>query len=291
MLTRIDQSVDWVTRTSRSGTAILVVLVAMAGPAHATAISAPFVSVGVGDSFTIDIAIDDSINLTSWQFDLAFDVAVARADGVAEGPFMSSFGATLFVPGFIDNLNGLISLTSAFYVDVPPNPAGDGVVARIEVQALALGVSPLAFSNVFLNALDQGFEISPGQITVLGAGGGDDDPHSVPEPTTLLLVSTGVVLAFRRPRSERKGSSSPSRAIGPRAAVVGGVILGLLATGGPAAARIIPPVVEPPTTAGLRQASPGGSAGTARCCVCAVAMLPSSETGRVNSWAFQEVLS
>jgi hypothetical protein len=156
-------------------------------------ISAPFVTVGVGDTFTIPISIADAVDLTSWQFDLVFDPTIVTANSVTEGPFMSSFGTTLFSPGVIDNTAGLISLVTDSYVDLPPNPSGDGVLANIDFTALAPGVSPLTFSNVFLNLSDQGFEISNGQITVTGAS------QPIPEPATLMLLASGLgLLAMRR---------------------------------------------------------------------------------------------
>jgi hypothetical protein len=39
------------------------------------------------------------VDLTSWQFDLAFNPIIVQANLVTEGPFMSAFGATLFIPG------------------------------------------------------------------------------------------------------------------------------------------------------------------------------------------------
>jgi hypothetical protein len=149
-------------------------------------ISAPFVTKGVGDTFTIPISIIDAVDLTFWQFDLAFNPAIVRANSVTEGPFMSTFGNTLFGTGVIDNTAGLFSLVTDSYVDPPTNPSGSGVLANIEFHALAPGVSPLTFSNVFLNLSNSGFSIDNGQITVTGT--------AVPEPTTLALLGSGLAL-------------------------------------------------------------------------------------------------
>ena len=86
-------------------------------------ISAPFVTEGVGDTFTIPISISDAVDLTFWQFDLAFNPTIVQANSVIEGTFMSAFGITLFSPGVIDNTAGLISLVTDSYVDLPPNPS------------------------------------------------------------------------------------------------------------------------------------------------------------------------
>jgi hypothetical protein len=163
-----------------------------------TTISAPFVTVGVGDTFTIPISITGATDLTSWQFDLAFDPGIVTANSVTEGPFMSSFGTTLFGPGVIDNGVGLISLVTNAYVDLAPNPSGSGVLGNIDFTALALGVSPLTFSNVFLNLLDSGFDIGNGQITVTGT------PQPIPEPATLMLLGGGLALLSGRRLAKRR---------------------------------------------------------------------------------------
>lgn len=164
---------------------------------EATQISAPFATVGVGDIFTVPISITGATDLTSWQFDLAFDQAIVQANSVTEGPFMLSFGTTLFSSGVIDNTIGLISLVTDSYVDLPPNPSGSGVLANIGFQALAPGVSLLTFSNVFLNLSDTGFNIANGQITVTAA--------PVPEPTTLVLLTSGLALLGARCLARSKG--------------------------------------------------------------------------------------
>jgi hypothetical protein len=164
--------------------------------AQATEIAAPFVTVNAGDPITIPISISDAADLTSWQYDLAFDPTIVQASLVTEGPFMSGFGATLFGSGVIDNSTGLVSLVTNAYVDLAPFPSGGGVLAEIMFIALAPGVSPLTFSNVFLNLSTDGFDISHGQISVAGSA-------PVPEPTTLVLLSIGVLCLAARSRRRR----------------------------------------------------------------------------------------
>ena len=163
-------------------------------------LSAPFVTVGVGDTFTIPISITGSTDVTSWQFDLAYSPSLVKANSVTEGPFMSAFGTTSFTPGVIDNVTGLISLVADSYVDLPPDPSGDGVLANIEFTALAPGVSPLTFSNVFLNFSNEEFSITNGQITVTGTA-------RVPEAATLALLTSWLALLIVR-RLTRRGRSN-----------------------------------------------------------------------------------
>ena len=151
-------------------------------------LSAPFVTVGVGDTFTIPISITGATDVTSWQFDLAYSPSIVKANSVMEGPFMPAFGLTLFTAGVINNITGLISLVADAYVDLPPDPSGSGVLANIEFTALAPGVSPLTLANVFVNDLDSGFQATNGQVTVTG--------RAVPEPMTLTLLGLGLRTAL-----------------------------------------------------------------------------------------------
>jgi general secretion pathway protein D len=161
-------------------------------------ISAPFVTVGVGDTFTIPVSITGATDLTSWQFDLAFNPAIVTANSVTEGPFLSSSGtqSTVFVPGFIDNGGGNILGVADLFTDISLPPSGSGVLANIEFLALAPGVLSLTFSNVAVN-LFESFEIADGQVTVTGT-------TAVPEPTTLMLLASGLALFGMRRLARRQ---------------------------------------------------------------------------------------
>lgn len=228
-------------------TLVVAVLFLVGRSAHATTISAPFVTVNNGDTFTVDISVADALDLTAWQFDLAFDPTIVEVNSVTEGPFLSSFtpsGFTTFTPGLIDNASGLISGVFGSFDDVAPLPAGSGVLANIEFHALAPGISPLTFSSVFLDFADQGFDVTGGQISVLGPndsdggsggdGGGGTTPTPVPEPATLLLFVTGGGLMAARSKRRRTG-----------ALAVGFAIVGSMVTAAPAAAQFSPANLPP----------------------------------------------
>jgi len=172
---------------------VLMCLVVAALPISAYAVptlAAGSATVSVGDTFDILISITGAVELTSWQFDLAFNPSIIRANSVTEGPFLSESGTktTLFSSGVIDNVTGHITLVTDSFVDLPPGPSGSGVIADISFTALAPGISPLTLANVFLNDLDSGFSITNGQVTVLGTA-------RVPEPATLTLLALGLAAA------------------------------------------------------------------------------------------------
>ena len=198
-------------RKTVSGIALALLLVVPAISHAATTISAGSAVVGVGDVFTIPISIADAQDLTSWQFDLSFDPAIIHANSITEGPFMSSFGTTLFIPGVIDNGTGLISLTADLYVDLPPNPSGSGVLANVEFQALTLGTSPLTLSNVFLNLSGGEFDVVNGEVIVTQRNG------AAPEASTLsFVIIASAALALRRVRAKDGCVRGGSKSIDPQ---------------------------------------------------------------------------
>lgn len=146
--------------------------------------------VQAGQTFDIAVSIsgvDAASGLGAWQFDLGYDPAVLHANSISEGPFMAAFGATLFGSGVIDDASGLISLVTDAFVDLPPWPAGDGVLAIVSFTALADGRSALALENTLLNLFDAGADTRNGLVVVA--------PLAVPEPGTALLAALAALLA------------------------------------------------------------------------------------------------
>ena len=162
---------------------------------HALSFTVDSATVNVNDTFFINLNVDiEGADLTSWQFDVSFNPILLQANTVTEGSFLSSFGTTLFTPDVIDNTTGLISLVATLFVDLPPNPNWSGVLASIEFTALQAGTSPLTASNVFLNGLDSGFTVTSGTVCVNGASACDAGGGTVPEPSTIWLLSLGGLL-------------------------------------------------------------------------------------------------
>jgi hypothetical protein len=168
-------------------TAVISVALVCAGATGA--IAAPIISVGPysrGPTFAVPVEISGAVDLVTWQFDLSFDPTDLQAISVSEGPFTSSNGQflTLFVPGVIDNVGGLVSLVAGAYLDLPPGPSGDGVLALIEFTSIGDGQSPIAIED---------------STTV------DSSGTTVPEPGTLVGVGLGLSLIGWRRLPTRSG--------------------------------------------------------------------------------------
>jgi hypothetical protein len=171
---------------------------------HAITLSAGSARVNVGDIFSIPISITDAVDLTSFQFDLSFSASILQvtATGVTESPFFTQGDITVFNPGTVDNTNGqILGVSDALTFQAPVN--GTGTLVNIEFQAIAVGMSPLSLSNVFVNLSDSGFTIANGQVTVVAQ-------TQVPEPDTVALLGLGLAALGVRRWARRRAAACPS---------------------------------------------------------------------------------
>jgi hypothetical protein len=165
--------------------------------------------------------------VTSFQFDLAFDPSIIellafsdvdstlggldggtdfQAAATAGGGFLT--GLTGFPLGSpTDVLSGVADSMDLVTTGLTPG----GSLLLVEFQALAPGISPLTLSNAFLtdngialSSASGDFSLQNGQVCVLPSSCILTPPTGVPEPTTLLLVGSGLTLAVRRRRTSRR---------------------------------------------------------------------------------------
>ncbi len=151
------------------------------------------VSIGSVSTFpglTVNLPIDISsvTDLYGFQFDVLYDPAIVQLLSIDEGDFLSSTGLTFFIPGSIDNTAGLASFTANTLLGAVSGASGTGILAIFNFQPIAVGTTSLDISNVLL--LDSNldpipFTVSSGQISSISL---------VPEPTTFVLVATGLGL-------------------------------------------------------------------------------------------------
>ena len=163
--------------------------------------AAPVLSIDVGSQISIggvvdaEVNIADAADLYAFQFDLAFNPAVVVAVSVTEGSFLASAGGTFFGPGTIDNLAGTISFICNTLIGLIAGGQWQRHPGDDQVFRSRPGTSVLSLSNVIL--LDSAL----GDIDATVRNGAVD---VVPEPATLLLVSTGVAALVRRRNRPRR---------------------------------------------------------------------------------------
>ena len=118
--------------------------------------------------------------------------------GVTENLFFTQGDITVFIAGAVDNTLGtILGVSDSLIFQTPVN--GSGILANIEFEALAAGVSPLTLSNVFLNLLDSGFSVTNGSVCVNGGTNTCGGGNQMPVPGTLTLLALGFgVLGLRR---------------------------------------------------------------------------------------------
>jgi hypothetical protein len=176
----------------------LLTLCGVPATAATLQLDGPSTPVLVGSLFTIDVGITAAVDLASYQFDIGYDPLLVQGVLVQEGPFLPSAGATLFVPGAIDDLSGTISFTAGALIGLGSGASGDGVLATLLFRAVSPGsanftlISPLLYDSI-PNPVD----ISEANGTIVTL-----DPATVPEPASVFLAGSSLLLlALARRRS------------------------------------------------------------------------------------------
>lgn len=170
--------------------------------------------VQLGDIVTVGVNISDVTDLYAWQFDIGFDPTILSALSVTEGPFLATGGTTVFLAGTIDNVGGTITFNGDSLVGPIPGVTGSGELAEIQFQTLALGVSPVSLSNVFL------LNSQPGLIDTTTA---DGSIEVAPEPSSVLLMTGGLTLLLLAARQRKNMRRTGTFAVLTLATLGGGL--------------------------------------------------------------------
>ena len=140
---------------------------------HNTKLSIPAVKrTNVGDTFTLDLIVEDVVDLAGWQINIAFNPQVLGAISVAEGNFLSKDGGnTLFLQGTIDNVSGAITGVHQVFLG-DGSVSGTGKLLSITFEAKATGRERVRLHNF-----------------VLGSSNGDNIPYA---PVPSLIITVGA---------------------------------------------------------------------------------------------------
>lgn len=155
---------------------LFMILLPAPGQSALISITPPLSTVGVGDTFSVNIHVAQAGDISPWQFDLKYNPLVLQAQSITEG----SSGFSLLSEGFIDQTSGLISGTAGLFSGLPPAPS-DGDLAVVHFKALGLGISPLQLQNLLLN-FDSNVPATNASVSV------------VPLPGTAILMGAGGLL-------------------------------------------------------------------------------------------------
>jgi hypothetical protein len=145
-------------------------------------------------AFALPVEITGANQVSAWQFNLTYDPTDVQVNtgcdpfsgdiycslltgAVTEGDFFAA-GApfNLLTPGFIDldsvtfDQTGLLFAVTGAFGGSPPVPSGNGVLAFVEFTRLGNGDSPISVDGTAISDV------------------------TVPEPGTLALLTTGLLL-------------------------------------------------------------------------------------------------
>ena len=113
----------------------------------------PDPTIHAGDTFILDLSIENVFDLAGWQFDIAFDPAVLEAIEVNEGDFLKAQGGTTFFQsGTIDNTAGKITGLSATRLN-EDGITGTGTLLSVTFSAKGGGETQLSLSNFQLGSI------------------------------------------------------------------------------------------------------------------------------------------
>jgi hypothetical protein len=195
----------------------LVAWLATAAPTSAAIINVipSMENATVGDAITVGFYIENVTNLSEFNISFSFngDVLAFVEGSVIPGDFLPAGEDTFFDAGFFEPAEPeLAPLRFVRFVQafLATGLTGDGLLFSASFVALAAGSGGIdAFVDPFVNYLADVNgadvpleEVNNGTVTV------SPRPTTVPEPGTLLLLSTGLaasVVASRR--RKRRGSS------------------------------------------------------------------------------------
>ena len=111
--------------------------------------------VNTGDTFALDLMVEDITDFAGWQLDIAFNPEVLRTVSVTEGDFLSKDGgSTSFQEGEIDNTGGEITGISGVLIS-RSGVSGTGPLLSIAFEAKTAGEGWLKPYNVKLGSDDR----------------------------------------------------------------------------------------------------------------------------------------
>lgn len=192
--------------------------------------------VGPGDTFTVEVVIEEARDLGGFQFDLVYDPAIVQVKEVDLGGFLGSTGRSVVPVGpKVEDEAGRMPF-GAISFGSGPGPSGMGTLAAITLKARGEGSTVLDLRDV--QVLDTGGSPQPvtaqgGQVVVRGA-----------EAPTPVATATPTPAATATPAPAATATPGPTNT--PEAADTPGPPATALPSPTPS---VTSPAVETPTEA------------------------------------------
>jgi general secretion pathway protein D len=102
-----------------------------------------------GESFSVNVVVDDVTNLGAFEFQLTYDPSVVELQDFKEGPFLGSSGRRVeCLPPRSEE--GSLDFTCVTLGATPDGPTGSGVLATLTFQPVGAGTSSLHLKQVVL---------------------------------------------------------------------------------------------------------------------------------------------
>jgi len=136
----------------------------------------------LGVPFTVDIVVDNVVNLGAYEFSLSYNSAVLQYSGAANGSFLGSSGRSVWCPS-LEGGGGAVRIACVTLGPEPPGPSGSGVLATVAFLPISTGATEVKLEEVILT--DPMAEVIPagtqdGSVTV----GPAPAPTDTPLPTS-----------------------------------------------------------------------------------------------------------
>ncbi len=178
----------------------------------------PSQSVDAGNSFSINVMVDDVSNLGAYEFVIQYDPALVSFQSASNGPFLGSTGRSLYLLNpVVDPVAGTVRYGCGT-LGGGDGPSGSGELATLTFNALAAGQSSLDFTTVNLSdplsndipAGAVGGVVLIGGVTPNPTATRTSTPTPSPSPTPgpVCEGTTGGVVACLRPAGQTASRGS-----------------------------------------------------------------------------------
>lgn len=132
---------------------LLLIAVASASSSATLQLAPSFHSVMIGEFIHINVNVSSITDLYAYQFDLAYSPTRLRAVSISEGSFLSTASPTVFVPGTINDTNGLIEFTANSLQGLVSGASGSGTLASMVFEAIEIGGTQMRVTNgIFIDS-------------------------------------------------------------------------------------------------------------------------------------------